>query len=158
MSDAYITFIQTGGTIDKDYPKSDHGYDFAINEPAVRSMLHNCHAQFKYDIIEVLKKDSLDITETDRKKIVQAVAKVPGDRIVITHGTDTIYQTAEAINSAITDKTIILTGALRPEKFAASDAEFNVGMAVGAVQSMPHGVYIALYGRVVPWSASRGMR
>lgn len=160
MQDIQITFIQTGGTIDKDYPKSEiyNAYKFAINEPVVRSILLHIDPTFKYEIIETLKKDSLDITKADRKKIVESVAKAPGDKIVITHGTDTMLRTAEALNSSVEAKTIVLTGAMLPEKFVTSDAEFNVGMAVGAVQTLPHGIYIALYGRIVPWQEFDALR
>ena len=149
----HITFIQTGGTIDKDYPRGEtnHGYEFAITDPAVKGMLPFCHAMFTYDIAEVIKKDSLDLTDADRKKILKAVHKAPSNHVVITHGTDTMLQTAEVLSKATEGKTVVLTGAMLPEKFVNSDAKFNVGMAVAAVQSLPSGVYIALYGCVVPW-------
>ncbi len=149
----HITFIQTGGTIDKDYPRGDmdHGYEFAVTDPAVRSMLLHCHAMFAYSILELLKKDSLDITPADRQYIVKTISSLPDTRIVITHGTDTILKTARALDAEITGKTIVLTGAMLPDKFITSDAKFNVGMAVGAVQTLPAGIYIALYGRVVGW-------
>ena len=149
----HITFIQTGGTIDKDYPRgeSNHGYAFAIAEPAVKNILPFSHAMFTYDIAEVVKKDSLDITDEDRRNIIEAVAAAPTDRVVITHGTDTILKTAEVLAEKIQDKTIVITGAMLPEKFTNSDARFNVGMATAAAQVSAHGVYVALYGRVVPW-------
>jgi L-asparaginase len=150
----HITFIQTGGTLDKDYPrgKDNHGYEFAILEPAVKSILSYCHVMFTYDFVEVTKKDSLDLSDEDRARILLAVTHSSSDRVVITHGTDTILQTAEVLSSISDQKVVVLTGAMLPEKFVNSDARFNVGMAVAAVQSLPQGVYIALYGRVVPWS------
>ena len=149
----HITFIQTGGTIDKDYPRGEthHGYNFAIGDPAIKSVLSSSHVLFTHDVVEVTKKDGLDLTDGDRKKIVEVVVAAPADRVVITHGTDTIQKTAAAISKKVNEKTIVLTGAMLPEKFSASDAKFNVGMAVGAVQNLPPGIYIALYGRVVPW-------
>lgn len=105
---------------------------------------------FTYDIQEVVKKDSLDLTDADRHEILEAVEAAPSDKVIITHGTDTIHQTAEALND-VKDKTIVLTGAMLPERFTGSDARFNVGMAVAAVQFEKPGVYVALYGRVVPW-------
>ena len=148
----HITFIQTGGTIDKDYPRGEtaHGYEFQIGEPAVSSVLPFSHAMCDYDIIEVTKKDSHDLTDEDRQKILKAVESIQDTHIVITHGTDTMGKTAETLSS-VKGKTIILTGAMLPEKFMTSDARLNVGMAIGAVQVLPLGIYIALYGRVVPW-------
>ena len=148
----HITFIQTGGTIDKDYPRgeNDHGYGVAIADAAVKNILPYSHAVFTYDIVEVTKKDSLDLTDEDREKILDVVKSTPSNKIVITHGTDTMLKTAEVL-SDLTDKVIVMTGAMLPEKFMNSDARFNVGMAVAAVQSLQPGIYIALYGRVVPW-------
>ena len=152
LSSMHITFIQTGGTIDKDYPRgeSNHGYNFAITDPAVKYILPLSHSLFTYDIQEVTKKDSLDLTDDDRNEIREAVLASPSDKIVITHGTDTIHLTAETLES-IKDKTIVLTGAMLPERFIGSDARFNVGMAVAAVQTFAPGIYVALYGRVVLW-------
>ncbi len=148
----HIVFIQTGGTIDKDYPRgeTDHGYEFQIADPAFQSVLPYSHVMFDYSVVEALKKDSLDITDEDRQNIYRIVESQAAERIVITHGTDTMVKTAEVL-SAINGKTIVLTGAMLPEKFVSSDARFNIGMAAAAVQSLPPGVYIALYGRVVPW-------
>ena len=149
----HITFIQTGGTIDKDYPRGEtnHGYEFAITRPAVESILPYCHALFTYDVVEVTKKDSLDLTDADRETIISAVKNANSERVVITHGTDTMLKSAETLHVAALNKTVVLTGAMLPEKFTNSDARFNIGMAVAAVQSLSAGVYIALYGCVVPW-------
>lgn len=149
----HITFVQTGGTIDKDYPRGEtnHGYEFAIADAAVKSIMPFTHAMFTYDLLEITKKDSLDLTDMDRAKIVAAVEAALSNHIVITHGTDTMVKTAEALQGHIDGKTVVMTGAMLPEKFINSDARFNVGMAVAAVQSLPSGVYIALYGCVVPW-------
>ncbi len=149
----HITFIQTGGTIDKDYPRGEttHGYEFQIADPAVNSILPYSHAMFTYNVVEVTKKDSLDLTDEDRASILKAVQDQPADRIVITHGTDTMVKTAEVL-SKVKGKTIVMTGAMLPEKFMTSDARLNIGMAVGAVQVLDFGIYVALYGRVVPWN------
>ncbi len=148
-----ITYIQTGGTIDKDYPRGEtsHGYEFKITDPAVEDIIPKMNALFDYDIMSVLKKDSLDITDNDREKIYKAVKGVNNDKIIITHGTDTILETAKKL-SKLKDKVIILTGAMLPNKFTTSDARFNIGMATAAVQILAPGVYIALYGNVVPWN------
>jgi L-asparaginase len=149
-----IVFIQTGGTIDKDYPRAREGYAFEIGEPAVVRILERVNPCFDFEVISVLMKDSLDITEQDREIVYNACQKADADRIVITHGTDTMIETAKRL-SAIKNKTIVLTGASRPEKFSESDASFNVGTAVGAVNVIDHGVYIAMNGRVHQWKKVR---
>ena len=145
-------FIQTGGTIDKEYPATDvnHGYFFEVGEPGFLRILERADPDFSYKSLSLLRKDSLDITDKDREDIYKAIDELDEERIVVTHGTDTIYQTAEKL-STLKGKTIIVTGSRLPEKFYDSEAGFNVGMAVAAAQTLPHGVYIALYGLVTPW-------
>ena len=146
-----IVFIQTGGTIDKDYPRTQKGYAFEIKEPAVERILQKAHPNFDYKVIPLLKKDSQDITEQDRERIRETCESVDADKIVITHGTDTMLETAQKLNG-IKNKVIILTGAIRPEKFVDSDASFNVGAAIGAINILSKGVYVALNGRIYPWN------
>lgn len=146
-----IIFIQAGGTIDKDYPKKTKGYAFEISEPAVKRILAKVNPSFEYDIIPLLKKDSLDLSNDDRKKIFETCKNVKNKKIIITHGTDTMIETARKLD-VLKDKTIIITGAMRPEKFIDSDAVFNVGMAVSAVQLMPPGVYISMNGKIYAWN------
>ena len=141
-----ILFIQTGGSIDKDYPKEKR-YSFDISEPAAKRILSRVDINFEFEIKSVLKKDSLDMTEADREKIYNACVKAKEDKIIITHGTDTIIQTAKKLKS-IKNKVIVLTGAVKPEVFSGSDADFNLGMAVGAVNVLKKGIYIAISGRV----------
>ena len=150
------TFIQAGGTIDKEYASTDdhHGYNFSIGEPAVKSILATVDPTFKFEIISVVKKDSLDMTDEDRQEIYEACQEVNNDKIIITHGTDRFKQTAEKLSS-IKDKTIILTGAMRPEKFNDSDAMFNVGVAIGALNYLDNGIYIAIRGEIYPWNEFR---
>lgn len=145
-----ILFIQTGGTIDKDYPRKKNGYAFEIGVAAVHRILSNIVFNFSEDVLSVLQKDSSDITDSDRSKLLEFVASRKEDKIIITHGTDTMIKTAEILN-VIVDKTIVITGAMRPEKFSDSDAPFNVGFAVAAVQILNPGVYIAMNGRVYNW-------
>lgn len=142
-----IVFVQTGGTIDKDYPEgsTNHGYEFKIGEPAFASILKKAKIDFEYEVLTLLKKDSLDITAEDRKKVFDKIKSLKDTKIVITHGTDTIRKTAESL-SKVLGKTIVLTGSMLPEKFYESEADFNVGMAVGCAQSLPPGVYIVLNG------------
>jgi len=145
-----VLFIQTGGTIDKDYPKTTKGYAFEISEPAVKRILVKVNPSFDYEILSVLKKDSMDINDEDRDKIYKVCKESKIDKIVITHGTDTMIETAQKLSS-IKDKTIIITGAMRPEQFSNSDASFNIGMAVGALNILKSGIYIAMHGRVYSW-------
>ena len=146
-----IIFIQTGGTIDKDYPKTKKGYAFEITEPAVERILRKVNPNFDYEIVHLLKKDSQDITHEDRDKISQICQKIKDNRIIITHGTETMIETARRLSS-IKSKTIILTGAMKPEKFTDSDASFNVGTAIGAISLLSNGIYIAMNGRIYPWN------
>ena len=125
-----ILFIQTGGTIDKDYPRTTKGYAFEISEPAVKRIMEKINPSFDYEILSVLKKDSLDITETDRKKIFDACKSSKIDKIVITHGTDTMIETAKELNQ-IKGKTIVVTGAMRPERF-------NITLVALAGVSIPY--------------------
>ncbi|MGD8964317.1 MAG: asparaginase domain-containing protein, partial [Gammaproteobacteria bacterium] len=102
---------------------------------------------FDYRITPLMRKDSLDLTERDRLRIRQAVETVEGDRVVITHGTDTMVDTARSL-AGLSGKVIVLTGSLSPARFQGSDADFNIGLAVAAVQSLPAGVYIAMNGLI----------
>jgi L-asparaginase len=94
-----IVFIQAGGTIDKDYPRTTKGYAFEIAEPAVKRVLQKINPNFDFETISVLKKDSLDITEQDRRKIRDTCQKSGGDKIIITHGTDTMIETAKKLSN-----------------------------------------------------------
>ena len=145
-----ILFIQTGGTIDKEYEQGVEAYNFVITSPSIARILDKSKPSFEYRILPVTKKDSMDLTDADRDSIVAACTQAAEDRIIITHGTDTMAQTAKAL-SHLTGKVIVLTGALRPERFYNSDAMFNVGTAVGGVQTLKNGVYIAMSGQLFPW-------
>jgi L-asparaginase len=145
-----ILFIQTGGTIDKNYPKKIKGYAFEIDEPAVKNILGRIEPSFNFEIISLFKKDSLDLTTEDRKQIKQKCIETDTDKIIITHGTDTMLKTAKSLEY-VKNKTIVLTGALKPEKFINSDAVFNIGFAIGSIQCLPYGIYIAMNGCVFFW-------
>ena len=151
-----ILFIQTGGSIDKDYPSGEDndGYSFVITDPAYKRILSHVNPTFEVEEMTVLKKDSLDITDSDRLLILKACQESKSDRIVITHGTDTMLITAELL-SQIKDKTIILTGAMTPELFKKTDADFNLGVAIGGVQVLNPGIYLAMNGLVLPWGKVR---
>lgn len=145
-----VLFIQTGGTIDKDYPTTGKAYAFEIASPAVETMMQTVNPSFEYRVVELLKKDSSDITDEDRKLIAQTCREATEDYIVITHGTDTMTDTAKEL-SDINSKVIVITGSMRPERFAESDASFNVGSAVAALSLVDPGIYIAMSGQVLLW-------
>lgn len=149
MKVGQITIIQTGGTIDKDYPRKIKGYSFEIGEPAVLRILSKIDLCLNYHLISAFTKDSMDIDLSDREKLLKICQQDQNKHILITHGTDTMLETARFLNS-IKDKTIVLTGSFKPEKFKDSDAEFNLGLALGAVQLLGKGVYIAMNGLIIP--------
>lgn len=140
-----IQIFTTGGSIDKYYSTQES--DFIVGEPAIGNVLDAGNVTIDYHIAPLLHKDSLDITDADRQAIVQAVRDTTHRHIVITHGTDTMVETALTLAS-IPDKVIVLTGAMQPAAFTQSDAPFNVGCAIMAVQTLPAGVYITMNGRI----------
>jgi L-asparaginase len=140
-----IKIFSVGGTIDKVY--FDKLSEYQVGFPSVRAILESLPIAFEYEIESLLKKDSLDMDEADRQLIRDRIAAEPCQRIIITHGTDTMVETAKRI-SDIGGKCIVITGAMEPADFKSSDAVFNVGVAVGAVSSLPDGVYIAMNGRI----------
>lgn len=140
-----ITILTTGGTIDKVY--FDAKSEYEVGPPNIERLLGELILNLSYKIISLFRKDSLDITPEDRRTIRSAVKEAKSRRIVITHGTDTMAETARSLLD-IHDKTIVLTGALEPALFKTSDAIFNVGCALGAVQSLEPGVYIAMNGAI----------
>lgn len=140
-----ITILTTGGTIDKVY--FDAKSEYEVGPPNIERVLGELNLAISYSITSLIRKDSLEITAEDRAIIRQAVAASATDCVLITHGTDTMTQTAEAL-LGLAGKTIVLTGALEPALFKTSDAMFNIGCALGAVQTLPPGVYIAMNGAV----------
>jgi L-asparaginase len=130
---AGVCFIQTGGTIDKDYPRVTLGYAFEIGDPAFMRVLETLHPTFVYEAIALLKKDSTELTTEDRALIKATIMNSPFSKFVVTHGTDTMRETAHYLGE-IPDKAIVITGSLRPERFSNSDAHVNLGVAIGAVQ------------------------
>ena len=140
-----FTIFTTGGTLDKVYFDAKGGYE--VGAPVVRDILEHGRVTEPVAIVELLRKDSLEMTDADRELIRQAVAACETDGVVITHGTDTMVDTARALG-AVAAKTIVLTGALQPGRFADSDGPFNLGMAIATVQTAAPGVYIVANGRV----------
>ncbi|GEP41816.1 asparaginase domain-containing protein [Brevifollis gellanilyticus] len=140
-----IHFIATGGTIDKVY--FDAKSEYHIGSPQVLEVLKEAGVAFEYEIEPVLAKDSLEMTDADRQTIRERVLASPCERIVITHGTDTMADTGRLLCD-VPGKTIVLTGAMQPARFRSTDATFNIGMAIGAVSSLPPGVYLSMNGRL----------
>lgn len=145
-----IKFFATGGTIDKVY--FDAMSEYQVGEPQALPLLKDSNVAFEYEIESIFRKDSLDITEADRRLIRTKIEQEPCEFIIITHGTDTMVETAKFL-IGIPNKTIVFTGALEPARSRYTDAIFNIGCAIGAVQTLSHGVYIAMNGRV--FSADR---
>ena len=150
-----IRFITTGGTIDKIY--FDDLSQFEVGESVVEHILKEGLVDFEFDVVPLFQKDSLQITDDDRHELRAYIENDDVTHYVITHGTDTMPETAEVLRG-LTDKTIVLTGALTPARFRSTDAVFNVGLAVAAVQMAPAGVYIAMSGQVFEAGAVRKNR
>jgi L-asparaginase len=141
----FIRFLTTGGTIDKIYFDEKSRYE--VGESQVRHILAEGLVGFEYDVVSLFRKDSLDLTDADRAAIRRYIEEDTAERYVITHGTDTMVETAKVLQG-LGGRTIVLTGALAPARFRHTDAIFNVGMAVAAVQLAPPGVYIAMSGEI----------
>src|SRR6187402_308797 len=140
-----LLVVTTGGTIDKVY--FDDKSDFQVGEPQIGRILQELGVAFRFTVIPIIRKDSLHITADDRELLRATIAAQAAAHVLVTHGTDTMVETAQVLAS-IPGKTIVLTGALNPARFQGSDAVFNIGCAVGAVQTLADGVYIAMNGRV----------
>jgi len=143
----FIRFITTGGTIDKVY--FDALSQFEVGDSPLAAILSDGLVGFDYDIVPMFRKDSLELTMADREELKRFIAGDDADRYIISHGTDTMVETADVLDG-LANRTIVLTGSLSPARFRTTDAVFNVGMAVAAVQSIQPGVYIAISGRIFP--------
>ena len=141
-----IKILATGGTFDKIY--FDAKSDFHIGEPMATAILDEANVTFDYEVESILKKDSLDMTDEDRALVRQKVKQDACDRIVITHGTDTMIKTAMCLLD-IDKKTIVITGAMQPARMRYSDAAYNIGVATSAVQLLNPGVYVAMNGQIL---------
>jgi L-asparaginase len=146
----HLTIVATGGTIDKIY--FDDKSNFQIGAPQIGEILTALGVAFSFDVIALMRKDSLHMDDADRDLIRRTILAQPHRHVLVTHGTDTMVNTARVL-ADIPGKTIMLTGALNPARFQGSDAVFNIGCAVGAIQALPDGVYIAMNGRV--WDPAR---
>ena len=145
-----IRVFVTGGTFDKEYNELEGKLFF--KDTHVHEMLELGRCKVKVEARTLMMVDSLEMTDTDRRIIAENCLKCGEDRIVITHGTDTMEETARVLGNERMDKTIVLTGAMIPYKFGSSDGLFNLGSALAFVQTLPHGVYIAMNGRCFLWN------
>ncbi len=141
-----IRLLITGGTIDKQYNELDG--ELIFTESGVEDMLTQGRAKLDIAYETVMLKDSLDMDDNDRQKILSSCLACDQSQIVITHGTDTMVETSQVLAAEIKDKTIVLLGAMVPYQFKNSDALFNLGCAVAAVQTLGNGVYITMNGKV----------
>ena len=144
-----IKIFVTGGTFDKEYNELNGALYF--KETHLHEMLELGRSQIKVDIETLMMKDSLDMSDDDQNSIVQRCFESNEDKILITHGTDTMIKTAKLLATKINSKTIVLTGAMIPYKFGSSDGLFNLGSALSFLQSLPHGIYIAMNGNIFSW-------
>ena len=148
--------LVTGGTFDKEYNELNGTLSF--QHTYVEQMLERGRCRLDVTVEVLMMKDSLEMTDADRARIVHECNDCDEARVVITHGTDTMVETATAIALGVKNKTVVLTGAMVPYAFGSSDGLFNLGSALSFAQALPHGVYVAMNGRVFPWNNVRKNR
>jgi L-asparaginase len=148
-----VLLVVTGGTFDKEYDELTG--ELSFRRTHVREMLSLGRCRVPTRVSELMMKDSLVMTAADRRRILAACRRAPERRIVITHGTDTMAETAAVLGRGLSGKTVVLTGAMRPYRFGSSDGLFNLGSALSFSQALPPGVYIAMNGRVLSWDDAR---
>jgi len=144
-----IRIIITGGTFDKEYNELDGELFFKNSH--VQNMLELGRSRLDLNVRTLMMIDSNDMTDEDRFIIAKNCEKAEEDRLIITHGTDTMVDTAKVLAQTVKDKTIVLTGAMVPYTFGSSDGMFNLGSAIAFVQTLPSGVYIAMNGKYFNW-------
>lgn len=149
-----IKIFITGGTFDKEYDELNGSLTLQ-RESSLQEILKVGRCRLDTDIVTLMMIDSLDMRDEDRKVILENCKKAPENRIVITHGTDTMIETAKVLAGGIKDKAIVLTGTMIPYKFGNSDALFNIGSALSFVQVLPPGIYIAMNGKYFNWNNVR---
>ncbi len=140
-----IAIVTTGGTIDKDY--FDALSEYQIADSPLAELLRCYHVGFEFHMVPLMRKDSLELTEEDRATIADTIRKLPHEQVLVTHGTDTMVKTAQYLGK-IPGKTVVFTGAMKPARFKDTDAIFNVGVAIGALQALKEGVYVAMSGQL----------
>ncbi|MBW7933401.1 MAG: asparaginase [Gemmatimonadaceae bacterium] len=151
-----IRIFVTGGTFDKEYNELNGTLFF--RDTYVQHMLERGRCRLPATVEVLMMMDSLEMTDADRARIVDAARLCDERKVVITHGTDTMVETARALAFGVPDKTIVLTGAMVPYAFGSSDGLFNLGSALSLVQVLPPGVYVAMNGRYFPWNTVRKNR
>lgn len=151
-----VRIFITGGTFDKEYNELTGQLYF--NDTHLHDLLEMGRSRVDTEIRTLMMVDSLEMTDEDRELIVHQCIHCDEDRIVLTHGTDTMAETAKVIAEKVSDKTIVLTGAMIPIKFGSSDGLFNLGSALAFAQSLPPGVYVAMNGRYFTWDNVRKNR
>ena len=156
MSAAALRILVTGGTFDKDYHELEGKLFF--RQTHVPEMLRLGRCKLSVTVEELMLIDSLDMGDADRKRVLEACARAPEERIVITHGTDTMERTAQTVGAAGLAKTIVLTGAMVPYTFGSSDGLFNLGSALAFAQTLAPGTYVAMNGRCFRWDNVRKNR
>jgi len=140
-----IRIFITGGTFDKEYNELNGTLFF--KDTHLHEMLNSGRCRVDTQVRTLMMIDSLEMTDSDREIILQNCIKTQEERIIITHGTDTMVETARFLYQRIKDKTIVLTGAMIPYKFGSSDGLFNLGSSIAFAQTLPHGVYISMNGK-----------
>ena len=148
-----IRIFITGGTFDKEYNELNGQLYF--KDTHLHDLLEMGRSRVEVKIRTLMMIDSLEMTDEDRGLIAHQCQQCEEDKIVLTHGTDTMSDTAKALAQKIKNKTIVLTGAMIPIKFGSSDGLFNLGSAIAFAQSLPHGVYVAMNGRYFNWDNVR---
>ena len=148
-----VKILVTGGTFDKEY--NELKGELFFKESHLPEMLRLGRCKLRVDIRTLMMVDSLSMTDADRKNILETCIKIKENKILITHGTDTMVETAKVLGNAIKKKTIILTGAMVPYKFGSSDGLFNLGSSLAFVQALPEGVYISMNGKCFHWNNVR---
>ena len=148
-----IRIFVTGGTFDKTYDQISGRLVFG--DTHLPEMLNLGRSRVEVSIRTLMMVDSLDMADGDRELIVRHCRQCEESRIVITHGTDTMVETARALAAGVADKTIVLTGAMVPYAFGSSDGLFNLGSALSFAQTLPWGVYIAMNGQHFAWDKVR---
>ena len=151
-----IRILVTGGTFDKEY--NENTGQLFFKDTHIAEMLRLGRSRVVVTIRTIMMVDSLEMTDADRAVIVQNCRQSEENRIVVTHGTDTMTETAAAIAPAVSGKTVVLTGAMIPYAFGSSDGLFNLGSALSFVQALPAGVYIAMNGKCFRWDRVRKNR
>lgn len=141
-----LDIFTTGGTIDKVY--FDALSEFQVGGSALGQILEEANVGLSFAIHELMRKDSLELTDDDRDVIAQAVASAEAPAVLVTHGTDTMADTARDVQRHVAAKTVVFTGAMQPARLRSTDAIFNAGFAIAAACSLPPGVYLAMNGRI----------